>query len=102
MPPHDTDCSGFVWAVVDDDGIPHTFTDIPVVSNLDDQMDSFCKYNIADFDSSVLECRIIIRNKHGMMDVLCGRQTKAAGRYIRYSKRLKEKCRRERLKGTRT
>lgn len=87
-----------IFAVLDNNEIPHTFTGISEISNVDDQMDAFCKYNIADFDSSVLECRIVIRNKRGLADFLCGRNTKAAERYVRYSKRWKEKRRRERLK----
>ena len=99
MPPHDMDCSGFVWAVVDDDGnISQEYHGIPSAKEI---ADSYFIPQIAMFDpgSAEISMKLHIRNRRGLMDVLCNLNTKAAGRYIRNSKRWKEKQRRDRLKG---
>lgn len=100
MPTHDTDSSGFIWAMVDDDGnISQAYHSVPEVKVISESYFAPETGWLFSHENLKVTINLHVRNTRGLTDALLGKNTPAAGRYIRNTKRWKEKQRRRRLKG---
>ena len=86
---------------IDQDGNWIPFSGAIDVSTIEDKPYDlpYSAEHLKDVGNMEFTINTVIRKQRGLYDVLTGRiWTKAAGRYIRWSKRHKEKQRRQKLK----